>query len=383
MAYYAGVSRDYKNWNYILGNNNMSVALSRFNQLTELNDISQNTLKIALKDPVSSKYTTWRSFWGFKHEQLLSAFDIHRSILYNEIIIESDYVCDNCKINKTSCDDCYYLNYKATKVIGSILENKGIIPHYYYSGSKSIHIHLYFDFKKLLGLPMELQEEILNKYTSKGRFLYSFMNWFRKLVISGWDTECYGFDKALIKSSHLIRSEMSRNKRGYKTFLGYSHRDLSFIPYICNESNSIYPQIGEIKFSVPNNLVELLTEFLFARKVSLKLHSARNKELSLKQWLIPPQEKQALRSCVQCLLNDSFKDVGDGFKRAMFILINELKETMDNDKVLETIRDWNLRMGTPISDPELRYRVNSTTKYTLSTKYIHEFMDSVGFNPKM
>jgi len=145
---------DYKAWDYHWGDSNMSIATQRYFHLLKLSELSDSEMKLSFRDIETNKWTKWANFFKYKVSELQSAYDIHRSLLRNEIVIESDY-------------PNYEENYDATRLIGAILEGKGFKPSYYYSGNKSIHIHIYFDFRCLLKLDKQTQDKILEKFSSK------------------------------------------------------------------------------------------------------------------------------------------------------------------------------------------------------------------------
>lgn len=348
MAFIAHQKKDNKLWDYILGTPKMSIATDRYYYLYDLNH--QHKLKIALMDRDTKMWTKWGEFPGpllsSKHNGV--AIDVHRSMMPNEIVIESDY-------------PEYIDNFEASKIIGKILEGKGFTPHYYYSGNKSIHIHIFFDWDCMCGI--ELWHDVK-------KFKRDFIIWLRTKMINCWDTKAKEFDKDLIKATHLIRCELSKNKKGYKTFLGYTHNDLSFIPYICNEDNRIYPRLGKIIPSSPSDINELLNEF-FEDKENVKPTATSR--------FNPEDCTGKIRQSVGRLLSDDFKEVGDGFGRAMFIILSELRRVVGDDEAKAMVNDWNVRMGSPIKQGEIDYRFLKKA-YTLSNKYINDFMEEIGIN---
>lgn len=340
MAFIAQQTTNYKLWDYILGNLSMSIATDRYYYLDKLNN--QQKLKIALMDRDNNHWTKWGEFPGpllsNKHNGV--AIDVHRSMLDNEIVIESDY-------------PEYIDNFEAAKIVGKIIEVEGFIPHYYFSGNKSLHIHVFIDWVTFFPIADRRK----------------FIEWLRAKMISCWDTNTRKFDKDLIKATHLIRAELSKNKKGYKTFLGYTHNDLSFIPYICNEDNRIYPRLGKIKLSSPHCAWELMEEFWAEDKKAKTTAISR---------FNPDDCPGKIRQAVERLLNDDFKKVGDGIGRALFIILSELRRAVGDDKAKSMINDWNVRMGSPIAQREIDYRFTKKA-YILSNKYIKEFMEELGY----
>ena len=367
MSFFATEQENYKLWDYLQGNfhQDTDVSLRRYWRLWELNELSKNELQLSCKDPDSQSWLPWKGFYqSYTMPEYLTAIDMHRSLLENEVLIESDY-------------EDYEQNYRAAKAIGAILEEKGFAPLYYFSGNKSIHIHLFFDFKAFLSLSLLQQEEIMHLFLTEGIFKKKFIEWLRAKCVSCWDLKLYKFDTNLVKSKHLIRCELSRNKRGFKTFLGYTHQDLSPIPQIVNEENKLLPVLGELRMSKPTNMQGVVDEFLqqYLHKAK-KVKSASNAYLG--SWLPPTDRQATLRSCIQFMLSDGFLAAGDGHQRAMFILINELSKLYDETTTLHMVRDWNVRIGMKIQDLDILYRVRQSKKYVLTCQYIHEFLQELG-----
>jgi hypothetical protein len=338
----------------------------------------EDSLKIALRDPNSENWTKWVQFpgqlwasekndWGgFKFSGLTAAIDVHRSVLSNEIIIESDY-------------PTYEENYEAAKLIGKIIEDKGFSPLYYYSGNKSIHVHVFFDWDCLKKLDGIIQDQLRVMFkNSKLRFRKKFIEWLRTKMISCWDTNAKKFDTDLIRATHLIRCELSKNKQGYKTFLGYTHKDMSFVPYICNEKNRIYPKLGKIRLSSPKDIHGLIEEFIEDIKIKTKSERARKSNRNLGDWGMQ-ESPDKLRDCVKAILSPDFQKIGDGYQRGMFILLNELRRVLGDSQARIVINDWNIRMGSPIKEQEIEYRFKMKN-YSLSCSYIHSFLKELGID---
>lgn len=364
-------------YDYIMGNSEMSILSQRYFHLLYL-DENKGDLQVACKDPDKGSWSKWETFPGplfsfrgntkwDRTAYLEPLYDVHRSVMENEIVIESDY-------------PDYEQNYEAARMIGAILEKKGFIPHYYFSGNKSIHIHVHLDLKRLLDADPLVQDLIVDKYKLKSKFLKAFMKWLREMMISCWGVGARNFDEQLIHATHLIRSEMSKNKLGYKTFISpnYTYKDLSMIPCICNEKNRIYPQIGEVRLSKDYDPGILLEEFLAAEENETRKGRIKRKEASLIKW-INPNATERLRTCVKFLLSDDFSTGVDGRKRAMFVLVNELKRILGPAEGLAVLKDWNKRMGFPIKEKEMEYRIN-LKEYSLSCDYIHGLIKELGFD---
>lgn len=354
---------NYASWNYLLGNyvkGNISISVNRYYYLMDLYYRNNKSLKMALKSSQGywSKWKEWDK-WG--SEELMTAWDIHRQLLDNEIIVESDY-------------PTYEENVSSARIIGRIIEEKGFKPLYHYSGGKSAHIHVYFDFKCLLGIDMATQQKILQNYT-KNRFITKFMEWLREKMISCWGTHIRKFDEQLIKGTHLIRSELSKNKEGYKTFLGYSYKDLTSVPYVCNETNKIQPKLGELVLShlSPSQAQDLIEEFLTDTEKKNKKQKKLKREANMHYWM-NPQAYEGIRPCVEYFLHN---DVGDGENRILFVIVNELKKYKNEEEIRDMLYTWNDLIGDKIRQEDINYRLKSDKEYSISCKYIKELLKDI------
>lgn len=364
-------------YDYIKNN----ISENRYDHLFDLAHRTNGKLKIALRDVKTNYWTKWLSFFtnelkgGISINNLEMAHDVHRSLLPNELVIESDY-------------PDYKDNVDASRLIGEMIESKGFIPHYYYSGSKSIHIHIFIDFGAFGGLSEKSFECIQKYFDNKELFFEKFLIWLRALMISCWGFNLKEFDRALIQSTHLIRAELSLNKFGHKTFLGYTHKDLTDKPFICNHKTGNIPSITtqstcirknqfEMKESVPDNLDSVVAEFLdyYDKVYRLDKNERKSSSLLFSNAAYKPTK---LRKNVNIIMNDDFVKTKDGMKRALFILCNEIKQIHSESESIELLRDWNVRMGNPFRDHEILFRVRKSTNYRLKNDYINSFLREVG-----
>lgn len=331
------------------GKHGESIASDRYYNLLYL-AYEYKDLKIAFRDSDSTKFTTWKSFWEYKHNDLLNAVDVHREILPNEIIVESDY-------------PEYERNWEAARVIGNILETKGFSPLYYFSGNKSIHIHCFIDENVFRQLPSDLVEELEFKFVTKNKFLKTFYEHLRKKIQNCWDLSYKDFDKQIKATAHLIRAEGSKNKLTYKTFIGYSYKDIPLFPIITSKETGVYPKVGKKVLSHPNNILELIEEMLAVKKVKRKIQCTLN--------------ASGISKNAEFILSDEFIKKGDCAKRGLFILINELKKCKNNDDIFNLVSVWNSKLPTPFRDEELKYRINRDQIYNLSQEYIDTALEEI------
>lgn len=364
MTMFSDPHKSYETWDYIVGDHNNSLGVKRLHFLESLNYLNKGGLMLSFHDLQTKAWTKWTPYDKIDVNQVMTAVDVHRSMLHNEIIVESDF-------------EDYKDNLQASKVVGNVLESKGFVPHYYFSGNKSIHIHVYFNFKSLLELDLHIQNKILETFKSKKRFVTKFMSYLREKMITCWGMKNSDFDKNFLKDKHLVRAELSRNKKGFKTFLGYSHKDLRMIPDIFHEQNGILPRLGEVKLSTPNNVHLLVEEFFDTIELKDKKKKLLMKESSLMKWVNPELTKQ-VKPCVQKLLEQS--DVDDGHHRALFIICNELKRTMSDEQVLARVMAWNQQLNEPIKESDVQYRVFREKCYSIRCNQIREVLEARGIS---
>jgi len=147
------------------------------------------------------------------------------------------------------------------------------------------------------------------------------------------------------------------------------------VPYICNEKNRIYPQLGEIRLSQPYEIQEMVEDYLKSL-IKLKRRKKINGE-SLSKWL--NSEANGLRPCVELILYGTLNSAMDGTKRLMFILANELKRVYGSDKAIEMLKIWNDKLDNPILESELEYRIYKNKEYTLTCGFISKLLKELGF----
>ena len=361
----ATAQTDFASWDYMEGDYHKrnNISWKRQSHLQELMMDSFIPIKFSLKDPVTNKWTKWETYI----EDMEHGYDVHRSILYNEIVVECDY-------------PDYEKNVKATRKIGAVLEGKGWNPTYYYSGNKSIHLHLFLDPGALKAITGKVSIAIRNYYVTKKTFWKEFMEYYRASIISGWGMMTEEFDQQLIKCSHLIRTALSRNKIGYKTYIGDTYKQVSMIPFICNEKNGLYPKIGEIVFSKPTDINIVAKKFLIMLNSKNKKKLIKSKEFTLADFT----KKVGFESEMLCLVESALKlKISDGRKRLLFIMANELKKAYSVDKVEQLLNEWNDLQDESLRQVHLTYALNRSEDYSLTKSYLVELLTEIGIYSKV
>jgi hypothetical protein len=359
---------------YIQGKpqDDISIAFNRYKHLEDLAYIDKNLL-VAIKYKDFDGFTKWEKFRYLKtisYDDLLMAYEVHRSILANEIIIESDY-------------PTYSENREASQYVGKIIESLGYIPHYYYSGGKSIHIHILINFDSIKNISERLKELILNQFQDN-TFFIEFIRYLRIKLIR--ITNKYVFDEHFINPKHLIRSELSSHKNGWKTYLGNTWSEIPETPPICTIENREYPVIASLNNKVTNEVIK-----------DMKVTNLNNPEQILEDFLRfyisdkakrqndrifyqneRREEKGKLNKNINTLLSLDFKNKdNDGKKRFMFILCNELKQKFPIETATQMMLEWNSKLITPFTKQEIMYRLRRPETYIISNKYIKNLMDEL------
>jgi hypothetical protein len=343
---------------------NRSVGFHRMWFLDVLAQKTDFSLSLQSREGYFTKRTTWSAL---DHEKKLHAYIIHRTLLTNEIVFDFDA-------------PEYEQNVYNFKCIYPLLKKMGYVPYIYYSGNKGLHVHFYISYKSLVkDLDMETQE-LLVRNIANGRAFEKRMTVFIAKNLE-WFYKKFSIDGQLNHTNHLIRSEGSLNKLGFKTFLGYTPEEVPLIPPICNPENKQYPRFpfhhycysdAKIKYSVPKDLVKICKEFVRVKKIGRK----EIKHVSLKDFFTKPKEKFE-KPCIKFLESKEFGEIGEGRKRALFILASHYKD--DPDQVLR-LKEWNEAiLDNRLSNSEIESTARSTTG-RVGCKYIKELLDSIGCN---
>ena len=340
-----------------------------FHRLWFLNVLARkNDFDLSLQSP--DGYFTKRTAWSeLDHEKKLKAYIIHRTLLCNEIIFDFD--AKN-----------YETNVHYFKSMYGTLKDLGLVPYIYYSGNKGLHVHFYLSFKSLVkDLDMKLQKRIVKHFARAETFEKRFTSYIASSL--SWLNDNYSVDVSLVHRNHLIRSEGSLNKLGFKTFLGHTPEDIPLIIPICNFENKYYPKfpfhdicdsLETIKYSELKNLSKMCTEFVIENKIGIeKIEVVTLKDFFPKEPSRPPAEKK----CIKFIESKEYGDKQDGRKRALFILASHYK---DDPEQVAKLKRWNETiLNNYLSDYEIGCSSRSTTG-KVSCKYTSEFLASIGCN---
>jgi hypothetical protein len=304
--------------------------------------------QVAMKNPATSYWSKWDSFTLPKHSNIStieSCYDLHRTICDFEIVIETDY-------------PTYEENVEAMKYIGELFELLNYTTNYYYSGNKSIHCHIFVDYNQFKPVFSEFVEQFKPYIKTVEEFKRMYIEYEREVLSRLQDK--YQVDEQLIHGKHLIRSEMSKNKNGFKCFLGNTYKDIPPLPYICNTQTGIIPE-GNISLNTYTDPQAKLRDFL-SYVITTSNKCKKTTELNLKTNQMRPVVSELYESPE--IYNE------DGKKRVLFIIVNELKNNFDYVVAREFLLNWNQKLQVPFKEKELEYLLNRTSKYYLTTQYI-------------
>ena len=96
---------------------------------------------------------------------------------------------------------------------------------------------------------------------------------------------------------------------------------------------------------------------------------------SLTDFFPKSKAKPKDKECIKFLLSSDYAKIGEGRKRALFILASHFYET---DNQLERLREWNRDiLGNYLPDVLIQTTSKSTTG-KVGCKYTHEFLGSIG-----
>jgi len=366
MSYTINPRIERTSWDYISRDDDKSIMAGRTLIMSEFAWMEDKDFILSFRDPVSRAFTPWKPYYGTDDSLIMRAWDIHRSVMHNEIIAESDY-------------PTYDQNLDAAKILGQMLEERGFTPNYWFSGNKSIHISILFDFKSLCDVGVEVQEKVMG-LLSRGWFVNKFMKFIRNKVISCFGTKVREFDGNFVNSRHLIRAELSRNSLGFKTFLGNSWKDLPVVPEVCNEMNRIRPRWAIPKVSRPNKefLQAILEEFVASEESKVDKRKKSSRNASLTAWMGIPGGKDSLRPCIVTLLGH--REFNDGCKRAAFIISNELKAVKGNHDAFGMMQSWAEATGVDLSLKEIENMVFRKKCYSIGCESISQVLDAAGLS---
>ena len=343
----------------------LSISLNRTAHLESLGEMDTN-LQVSLHN--NGYWSKWDRFpmpRTLNHSDVELCADVHRRICDFEIVCESDY-------------PLYSENVESIRFVGSLLESLGYKCHYYYSGGKGIHIHIFIDYSQFEPFMEEFSPKISKYIKDEQDFKNKFIR-FEREYIFGLQTK-YILDEQLIGGKHLIRSELSMHKNGCKSFLGYTFKDITPFEYQCNLDTMLYPEIATFA-NIPDN--EMVHRAKWTKYVNPKdkleqfmnyLISQSNQRRISSNTTFNPTE---MRYLVKQLYERTDKYSEDGKKRVMFVLVNELKNCYPKNKAREMLLGWNDRLGKPFEANFLDYHLNREIAYKLTNKYIEKVIKEV------
>jgi hypothetical protein len=239
----------------------------------------------------------------------------HRSILDNEVIIEYDN--NDKEVNRT-----------LTKEVCKRLDKDDIKYSLWDSGNRSLHIHLFLDFKGATNIPL-----------------------IKKTFIRHYCKDLDQPDLRLCSGNHLIRAEYGVNEKSGKPKTPI-YRSLT------------YPHINEIK-------PKIWDEYSDERRKALARSIVRN-----------DIELTSTKGFKYIVAAAEFKEAEDGRERALFMLIHLLKpQYKDNKKgLIEFLQDWyRYSGGFKLTGKQIEFKVyyHWERQYNFTENYLNELLTSI------
>ena len=214
------------------------------------------------------------------------------------------------------------VNKKATLEVLKRLRDDGIAYSYWDSGNKSFHVHTLVD----------IPEDVNRKYFKKA---------FLQAYTEGLEVKP---DYAVCNNNHLIRAENGVHEKTGR------HKTL-----IRNTEG--YPTIS----CPPRRVVERYNLLCAAAKSYKPRASGSVRDSPQIRWILD-------------------NGVRDGRTRALFILAQALRGHHSEAEIVSMLQDWYAKTGGSMSRSKVAYEVRRhlKTEYSLSERYVNEFLEEIG-----
>ena len=262
----------------------------------------------------------------------------HRSLLYNEVVIEYDY--DDMELNK-----------ELARRASIKLRDDGYSFARWSSGNKSHHVHFFIDVRESKNIPL-LKNITMKRY---GRF-------FRKdgRFISEYEEGCEVLmpDLRLASVTHLIRAEYGiHEKTGKNKSLIHKSAD--------------YPRLNELSEEVWRKYSSKQAAII-RRRMTMTTKDLKDSEL-VKQLLDTTKFRET---------------VGDGRERIMFCLIHLIKHKYQTkEELTKYLWDWyKYTSGYKMTEQDVvqKVRYHWARQYTITHTYLQRvYEDVTGHELKM
>ena len=240
----------------------------------------------------------------------------HRNILTNEVIIEFDEE-DPIK-NKDMADK-----------VCKRLDSDEIEYSKWFSGNKSVHIHIMFNTGNASNIQM-LKRAIMEYYT-------------KNIGVP---------DMKLASDNHLIRAEHGVHEKTGK------------VKKLLKKTNN-YPSINIIKQDIWNNYSSDMGEMI-KRQLNTKIKSMTDHPGI--RWILAAEK---------------FREVNDGRERALFMLIHVLKRDYKDrkDELTKFLQDWyRYSGGNKLTSLQIKHKVDYQWEkdYKFGNNYINNLLKDLG-----
>lgn len=258
----------------------------------------------------------------------------HRTIFRDEIVIEYD-------------DEDLNKNYDYAQRTSKKLTQHNIPHSTWYSGNKSYHVHLVLDLQPYDDKHIRTVKETIMKY-------YGEHNIKRNGVITP--------DLNLAVQNHMIRAEHGIHEytQKHKTIIDEDYK---------------YPELTSLPKPVNKAVYKAL------RKAKKYIEKAQNnKEIDTTHIQKQPLYKY-LRN------PENMKRVGDGKKRFLFVLVNQLRQNGKTyEDTLQEVKDWYYQAGGEEYTPEqIKSHVQHSynNNYTPGKKYLESLKEDIQIEQKI
>ncbi len=311
-----------------------------------------NEIELTVKE--NGHFRRWLPFTAA--QKYLNFPEVHRGVLNWELVFDVDL-----KDLKQ--------NLIGARKVAARLRLKEIPYWAFYSGGKSIHIHIF------LNPAVELPEEIATKMEERQEpnLWYNFRNYLAWRLLGELRKEFAVDSLKLVSRRTMIRACGSQHQgTGFcKVYLGSSVRD---IPRALDGLKEF--QISEPREVPQDYFPEEIREWQFTGWKKYLLDYLKKP----RRLYLPKREiKGKLRNmpCLEYLLSHRLPD---GWHRTVNLAAMRLKYQMSEQEVLKRLREFNRKNGNPVRDSYIKAQVRYAFRYkgTLRCKFARGILQDAG-----
>ncbi len=278
------------------------------------------------KENIGDPTTRFNPANAYEEDELASLLNLHREILPNEIVIEIESENWEDVVNEAS-------------LVIRRLEEFGIPYYIWFSGGKSLHIHIFIDYsliKQHMSHFKKIAKHYYDSYFNEDdleRLISRIINSIAFLILEGLKLKC--LDKSLLRASmHQIRAEGSFNIKdgkvvGYKTYVEEIPAEK---PKVVCSWNVKFPD--EIKTWKPEpeffkSLIYMAYWHYIRKPIKLEGYKGYNKTCKI--------DLNKLGEILQDIKASIFKDYR---KRLFFYFIAPAEAILGKEEILKNKDEW-------------------------------------------